>query len=871
MARIYLARTTGIGAFERFVVLKLIIPERQAEAQAVHMFLDEARLAASLNHQNVAQVMEVGEENGIHYLAMEYVHGQDLRALLAKAGSLGIRVPLDLALTVVAGATAGLFHAHERRGPDGTPLNIVHRDVSPSNIMIGYDGSVKMLDFGIAKASVRSVETQSGIIKGKFAYMSPEQCRGKDVDRRSDVFSLGIILYEVTTQHRCFRAESDFDTMHRIVTGDVVRPSKILPNYPAVLESIVYKALAVDVAQRYQNAGQLLEALEAWAVQNRVSLSTMSLGRFMRDLFGDVPEPWLVSKSSSTGRGLQPEGTVSSAAPMDLSNFLDDDGPPQKKDLVVPIVRASQTSQGFDISNADIDGLVSGIDTPEGAPQPRSTTAEHERLIGRDAPARPAPAAEPSVAMPTQTLPTQTSPTSPSPKLRPSERTDATPPPTFDVNKAEMRAAAGLPFAGASAEMVAPSPDTSLTQTRTDVVESSPLSRGKAASPVAHVSRASPLPPATGLASAPATSSSVAASSVAASSVAAPSVAPGQPVAAVAPSAQASAARRAPPSASPAAASPAAAVPTASSSSRPSTPSPARPSRPLSAQPAPAVPAPAASAPRAASDARSARATEPDLVPPAAEAVVTTARRSAAPTVPYGANGELESSRARRPTTLPPPTGTTALAGARGRRDTGLARAARTTSPPPVAVPVAPTWDQTVAMSPDEVANNAAKRKMFLIVFVVAIGIAVAAAVLFSDGNSSGGSSSGGPGPAAAVPSPAAVAGPPIAAAGHSLDDARTVAVSITTVPPRARVIHDGRQVGITPFNAEVRRTPSEGPLDYIITADGYNEELYTARPEKSEPVHFVLRPVVAPAVEEPEPEPRTRSTSSRRSSSRGK
>src|ERR1041384_2471056 len=281
MARIYIGRSTGIGSFERHVVLKLITSERANDQTAVQMFLDEARLAASLNHQNVAQVFEVGEDTGIHYLAMEYVHGQDLRALLAKAGSQGVRVPLELALTVVAGAAAGLNHAHERRHGNGIPLGIVHR------------GAVKLLDVGIAKATSRSVETQSGIIKGKFAYMSPEQCRGREVDRRSDVFSLGLILYEVTTQNRCFRADSDFDTMHRIVTGDIVRPTRMVQGYPQALEAIVMKALAVDTSQRYQSGGTLLEALESFSVAARMSLSTMSLGRFMRDMFGDVPEPWL--------------------------------------------------------------------------------------------------------------------------------------------------------------------------------------------------------------------------------------------------------------------------------------------------------------------------------------------------------------------------------------------------------------------------------------------------------------------------------------------------------------------------------------------------------------------------------------------------
>jgi serine/threonine protein kinase len=322
MARIYIGRATGIGSFERHVVLKMILPEKANDTTAVQMFLDEARLAASLNHQNVAQVFEVGEETGMHFLAMEYVHGQDLRALLAKAGSTGTRVPVELALTIVAGAASGLHHAHERRTSDGVPMGIVHRDVSPSNLMVGYDGAVKLLDFGIAKATMRSIETQSGIIKGKFAYMSPEQCRGREVDARSDVFSLGILLYEVTTQHRCFRADSDFDTMHRIVTGDIVRPTRLVPGYPQALEAIVMKGLAVDAHQRYQSAGELLEAIEGFAMAARMSLSTMALGRFMRELFGEVPEPWLTS-----GRVRQPtpakEHTISN------TNGTGTGGPPQ--------------------------------------------------------------------------------------------------------------------------------------------------------------------------------------------------------------------------------------------------------------------------------------------------------------------------------------------------------------------------------------------------------------------------------------------------------------------------------------------------------------------------------------------------------------
>ncbi len=419
MARIYIGRATGIGSFERHVVLKLITPERANDSIAVGMFLDEARLAASLNHQNVAQVFEVGEDLGIHYLAMEYVHGQDLRALLAKAGSQGTRIPLELALTTIAGAAAGLNHAHERRGPDGLPLGIVHRDVSPSNIMVGYDGAVKLLDFGIAKAASRSVETQSGIIKGKFAYMAPEQCRGRDVDRRSDVFSLGIILYEISTQHRCFRADSDFDTMHRIVTGDVVRPTRIVPSYPAALEAIVMKALAIDAAQRYQSAGHLLEAIEAFAVVSRLSLSTMGLGRFMRDMFGEVSEPWVGSHRQSQPLVAAKESTISSTdgrsqvgpspqlpveAPISLDPQAapdepaeDSDSGPIAKTLVMDPARPRPSMnpsdwQSFDsepaaceaVATCDRSAAVGGrpwrvAQAAAGAPRPRSSRAATEQ------------------------------------------------------------------------------------------------------------------------------------------------------------------------------------------------------------------------------------------------------------------------------------------------------------------------------------------------------------------------------------------------------------------------------------------------------------------------------------------------------------
>src|SRR3954464_6084178 len=187
MADVLLGRTDGIEGFERHVVLKRIKPEHAKDARFIRMFLDEARVAATLHHQHIVQVHDIGESAGEYFIAMEYLHGEDVRTLLSNASKSRTHVALGFAVAIVSAVAAGLHYAHERLGSDKRPLQIVHRDVSPSNILVGYDGSIKIVDFGIAKASMRE-ETRSGNLKGKLAYMSPEQCTGGEVDRRSDVY-----------------------------------------------------------------------------------------------------------------------------------------------------------------------------------------------------------------------------------------------------------------------------------------------------------------------------------------------------------------------------------------------------------------------------------------------------------------------------------------------------------------------------------------------------------------------------------------------------------------------------------------------------------------------------------------------------------
>jgi serine/threonine protein kinase len=297
MAQIYLARIAGVGSFERYVVLKTILPDRATDHRFITMFLDEAKVAATLNHQNIAQVYEVDQSDGAYFMAMEFVHGENVRAILETTLKRQLTIPNELAMHIVSGAAAGLHHAHERLGRNGQPLNVVHRDVSPANIMVGFDGSVKVLDFGIAKAEERSTKTVGNTIKGKYGYMSPEQCRGMPLDRRSDIFALGIVLYELSTLRRAFRGNDDFETMKKIVGGELMRPTKVISGYPMELEAIVMTALATRAEQRFQSGHELLEALDTYANRSKMIVGASAMSRYMAQLFGDKREPWTTAPS----------------------------------------------------------------------------------------------------------------------------------------------------------------------------------------------------------------------------------------------------------------------------------------------------------------------------------------------------------------------------------------------------------------------------------------------------------------------------------------------------------------------------------------------------------------------------------------------
>jgi serine/threonine protein kinase len=321
MAELFLARVASPSGVDRHVVLKRVLPDRAGDPHFAQMFLDEARLAAQLRHPNIAQVYDVGRLGSSHFFTMEYVHGENARSLLQRVHGLRRPIPLNHALTITAGAAAGLHHAHERIGPDRRPLDIVHRDVSPSNIMLGFEGAVKLLDFGVAKAIGRTAETRAGTVKGKIAYLSPEQCTGeRPVDRRSDLFSLGICLYELLTVRRLFRRDTDFATMAAIVQEHVVPPSRLRGDVPPAIDHIVMTALAKDPDARFPTADAMLDAIENAAAAAGLPLSPGGLGRYLRELFGERPEPWIELESLEQ---LPPPVTVTGESMLSGAPVLD--------------------------------------------------------------------------------------------------------------------------------------------------------------------------------------------------------------------------------------------------------------------------------------------------------------------------------------------------------------------------------------------------------------------------------------------------------------------------------------------------------------------------------------------------------------------
>ena len=288
MAELFIARQSGVEGFEKLCVVKRILPQLSKDESFVKMFLNEARVAARLNHANIVQIWDLGKTDERYFIAMEYVHGEDLRELMRLAEQKQLRPPPALICRVIADTLAGLHYAHTRATADGKPLGLVHRDVSPANVLVTYEGSVKLVDFGIAKATrATSEQTQAGLFKGKFSYMSPEQSKGRPLDARSDVFAVGILLWELLTWQRLFKRPTEMATLVAVAEEPIPSPREVVPEIPPGLERIVMRALERSLDERYQTAQEMRADLEALLREQRWEADALALERFMRELFAE--------------------------------------------------------------------------------------------------------------------------------------------------------------------------------------------------------------------------------------------------------------------------------------------------------------------------------------------------------------------------------------------------------------------------------------------------------------------------------------------------------------------------------------------------------------------------------------------------------
>ncbi len=290
MADVFLAvarSQIGMGV-SKLAVIKRLRQSLAEESGFRTMFLDEARLASRLSHPNIVHTYEVGEQDGVYFIAMEYLEGQPLNVVLKEAIGGNVSLEPEIGVRIISDALSGLAYAHDLADYDGRPLGIVHRDVSPHNIFVTYDGHTKLVDFGIAKAALSSTETEVGVLKGKIAYMSPEQATGGPIDRRADLFAMGIVLWELLAEQRLMSGENAANTLHKLMNEPIARLSTVVPSIDRTLEAIVTKSLAKDPDFRFQSAAEMRDALEDWLRTKGRPLRQDEVGRIMQRLFAEV-------------------------------------------------------------------------------------------------------------------------------------------------------------------------------------------------------------------------------------------------------------------------------------------------------------------------------------------------------------------------------------------------------------------------------------------------------------------------------------------------------------------------------------------------------------------------------------------------------
>jgi serine/threonine protein kinase len=284
MAEVFRAKRKGVEGFEKIVALKRILPHLSSNKDFVDMFIAEAKMVASLSHPNIVQIFDLGIIDETYYIAMELVEGKDLRTILTRARNRNSLFGVDLAALIAARVSAALEYAHRHRDSEGRELRIVHRDVSPQNILISLEGEVKLVDFGIAKAATKASHTDTGSLRGKLLYMSPEQAWGKPLDKRSDLFALGAVFYEILTGHLLFSASSEMSVLERVREARFVAPSSLNPAVPIELEAVVMRLLNKDPQDRYPDASEVLLDLDSY-LRRRPAVSSADVARFVKRLF----------------------------------------------------------------------------------------------------------------------------------------------------------------------------------------------------------------------------------------------------------------------------------------------------------------------------------------------------------------------------------------------------------------------------------------------------------------------------------------------------------------------------------------------------------------------------------------------------------
>lgn len=378
MGVIYLAKSRGAAGFEKTVIIKKILDHLAEEQEFITKFLDEGRIVVNLTHGNIVPVFDMGEEDGEYFIAMEYLPGRDLRDVLKRLQKRDEIIPTHLAVHIVTEACKGLDYAHRRTDDAGNSLDIVHRDVSPSNILISRDGEVKVIDFGIARATSRAAKTVSGRIQGKICYMSPEQASGKSVDARSDIFSAGVVLYEMLTGRRPFQGESDLQSLDLVRQCNFQTPSEVNPEIPPELDVIVEKALERDRDERYQSIDELHVDLLEWLYSGGRAVTSQQLSDFVHELFPEGFEREELRKARDAS------SSQSADRPMNLDDALNAELERLEKELPKPDIDPLSTT-ATELADGPVD-LTSTLSDGPGADGTPANAPTTQSELGKSAP-----------------------------------------------------------------------------------------------------------------------------------------------------------------------------------------------------------------------------------------------------------------------------------------------------------------------------------------------------------------------------------------------------------------------------------------------------------------------------------------------------